>query len=743
MKNKIFLSSIILLTSFIAISAQQKVWIDFECYNCEARKENNPKTKFTKELYTGLKIYNAQTKATVGWVDFPFESVRDYGTYVSLNGVNYSYERIRGASDFSGFVDKLSCLKGGGEGAGDTGGATEDTFASVEAAPAAGTDNYGNAYEAGATVITFADGSTLCIAKPTPETVTYAPTETDDTNAPPNANEGDTYIVQDSAYVWDVVEGWVVYPQGTNPQDSISGAFNPIDTSYEITYHDTDAGTNDIAKITWEDINLLCPPAIASSEENTVSGIVSPIIDNQNKGGDVRYHFEEFYVVSPDGSSVQSDETPNILPYDAALTNTNYSGYTIVNGDLWYHNIYGDLLGTHLLSTEVFRCDVIVWLDLDGTPLDCPLAFPFTAGNGTIITSLADSDAWVLANRGAGFTYDAATCSYLGQSDPNLSLYEDLPTECATSASVVAEDVCDAGFTYDNVDVDFIGNPTHSTPDADDCYILSVFLLDDNGAEISGSRSTVQNNWNTPPSATDFLSSGLEDAVWSFVGNAMHVNYDKNDPLNHGLAPDPELAYDIHYEFEYLEDCQTKCISNKATDYTPWGAMQAYDNGYYTDVPSCNGVGYPQPYDAIVPAEDAVANNAIYSCPTENLQNYWGSIGAGFNGNNCVDNAGAISVPEIGFENGIIHIPATPPVFAGGAFLNYSKVITCANWVGQPWDAQTANLGITAQTGTYVLGIYIPREYLIDYFIFEYAGNTDPKNDGLQGIVYVTTHNRR
>lgn len=171
MKN--LLIALALIFVFQIGYSQNKTWIDFECFNCEVRKDLNPKTKYNGDLYTGLRIYNAQTGTTIDWIDYPFQRFQDFGTYLIFNedpNYSYSYGRIRGADNFMDFVtNKMDCLKGAGA-VTDHMHESYDTFAEPTTSTESGTDDFGNDYDAGATIINFPDGNggtlSLCVQKP-------------------------------------------------------------------------------------------------------------------------------------------------------------------------------------------------------------------------------------------------------------------------------------------------------------------------------------------------------------------------------------------------------------------------------------------------------------------------------------------------------------------------------------------------------------------------------------------------
>ncbi len=72
--------------------------------------------------------------------------------------------------------------------------------------------------------------------------------------------------------------------------------------------------------------------------------------------------------------------------------------------------------------------DTIEFLAVDGLPLPCPYEYDFWIGDSTRITSQADADAYVFLVRGAGWTFDPASCIYTKEIGIGEQQANDIPT---------------------------------------------------------------------------------------------------------------------------------------------------------------------------------------------------------------------------------------------------------------------------------------------------------------------------
>lgn len=254
--------------------AQEAKYIKFVCHNCTKITTPYGKNNYIKaKSFTGLEMRDVSTGETLAWFEGGEPKLEDTGTGIKINGKgSYSYYRIEGVNNYDDFVSlNMSCLKGASSVAehehthlefldnldntvtftdpdgmtvtlckecpsfqalenaqgldslvisvpnGD--GTFEDfissdtnTFSEPETATVAGTDSFNNPYEAGATIITFPTGQTLCISKPSESEGDYYVGDTTLTNNPQ----------PDGITVWHDVASYYTYHLDSNGElDSV------------------------------------------------------------------------------------------------------------------------------------------------------------------------------------------------------------------------------------------------------------------------------------------------------------------------------------------------------------------------------------------------------------------------------------------------------------------------------------------------------------------------------------------
>lgn len=324
-------------------------------------------------------------------------------------------------------------------------------------------------------------------------------------------------------------------------------------------------------------VNECCNPA-QTQVTNAASDGTDSTVDHDGKQGDANEHFEQFYIQSALGGITNSDETPSCatLPaYDPVLTTSNYTGYVLQNGDLHYHKIFegANCATSVLVSTTVKRCDIIKWVDANGTQLPCPLVFPFTAEDSMVITNQADSDNWVAANRGSGFVYDSLECMYSRVVDVNVPPVVDMKTGLpSVNIQNFDHNPDSVSNSVDNNDIVVTTTKGSGLLDSGDCFnfcftlqgepscCTSFFNYNDTANAILAIEPCATAVGLTKPNGIVMDASNI---AWTPTGINL-IGLSKNDPDANPTQPTsgsfanyPQLALngEIEVKVEFRENC--------------------------------------------------------------------------------------------------------------------------------------------------------------------------------------------